>query len=107
MPVDSFKDTDRTIETPAPTAWPVVLAVGLALTFAGLITGPSISWLGAIIACAGAYGWFRNVLPVEAHESLPVLEETPVVTTARPEVARVTLTQAPHRAVLPIEIYPV
>ena len=107
MPVDSFEHTDRTIEIPAPTAWPVVLAVGLALTFAGLVTGPSISWLGAIIACAGAYGWFRNVLPVEAHESVAVLEETPVVTTARREVARVTLTQAPHRAVLPIEIYPV
>ena len=107
MPVDSLGQTVRTIEVPAPTAWPVVLAVGLALIFAGLVTGPSISWLGAVIACAGAYGWFRNVLPAEAHESVAVLEETPVVTTARREVARVTLTQAPHRALLPIEIYPV
>jgi hypothetical protein len=107
MPIDSLQHTEHTLEIPAPTAWPVVLAVGLALTLAGLVTGPSISWLGAIIACAGAYGWFRNVLPVEAHESVAVLEETPVVTTARREVARVTLTQAPNRALLPIEIYPV
>jgi hypothetical protein len=107
MPLDSLEQNERMIEVPSPTAWPVVLAVGLALIFAGLVTGPSITCLGAVIACTGAYGWFRNVLPVEAHESMAVLEETPVVTTARPEVARATLTQAPHRAVLPIEIYPV
>src|ERR1700724_4487282 len=107
MSLDSPQHNERTIEIPAPTARPVVLAVGLALILAGLVTGPLISWLGALIACAGAYGWFRNVLPVEAHESVAVLEETPVVTTARREVARVTLTQAPNRAFLPIELYPV
>jgi hypothetical protein len=107
MPIDSLEHKERTIEIPAPTAWPVVLAVGLSLTFAGLVTGPSISWLGAVIAFAGAYGWFRNVLPFEAHETVAVLEEPPIVTTARREVARVTVTQAPHRAFLPIEIYPV
>jgi hypothetical protein len=107
MRVDSFEHRERTIKIPAPTSWPIVLALGLTLIFAGLVTGPSISWLGAVIACAGAYGWFRNVLPVEAHESVAVLEETPVVTTARREIARVTLAQAPHRALLPIEIYPV
>ena len=107
MPVDSFEQTGRTIEVPAPTAWPVVLAVGLTLIFAGLVTGPAISWLGGIIACAGAYGWFCNVLPVESEERVPVRQEPPVVNTARREIARVTLTQAPHRAVLPVEIYPI
>jgi hypothetical protein len=107
MPVDSFEQTQSTIEIPAPTSWPVVLALGVTLIFAGLVTGPSISWLGAIIACAGTYGWFRNVLPVEAHETVPVVDESPIVHTARREVARVTVTQAPHRALLPIEIYPV
>jgi hypothetical protein len=107
MPADSFEHTENTIEVPAPTAYPFVFAMGLALTFAGLVTGASISWLGAIIACAGAYGWFRNVLPVEEHENMAVLKETPVVSTLRREVARVTLPDAPNRALLPIEIYPV
>jgi hypothetical protein len=107
MPIDSFEHNERTIEIPAPTAWPIVLALGLTLIFAGLVTGPSISWLGAILACAGAYGWFRNVLPCEAHESVQVLEEIPAVSTQRREVARVTFSQAPNRALLPIEIYPV
>ena len=107
MAVDLFEQTESTLEIPAPTAWPIVLALGLTLIFAGLVTGPSISWLGAIIAYAGAYGWFRNLLPVEAHERVTVLEEALVVITARREVARVTLTQAPNRALLPIEIYPV
>ena len=107
MPIDSIELSDRTIEIPARTAWPIVLAAGLTLILAGLVTGLSISLLGAIIACAGAYGWFRNVLPVEDHESVQVDQESPLAVTTRREVARVTFTQAPHRALLPIEIYPV
>ena len=42
-----------TIELPAPTAWPVVLAFGLTLVFAGLVTSRSVSILGAILALAG------------------------------------------------------
>jgi len=32
---------------PAPTAWPFVLALGVALMFAGLLTGAVVSLLGA------------------------------------------------------------
>jgi hypothetical protein len=107
MTVESSNNTESTIEIPAPTSWPIVLALGITLVFAGLVTGPSISWLGAIIASAGAYGWFRNVLPVEAHEEVLVQQDTVVVTTARPDVARITMPEAPHRALLPLKIYPV
>ena len=59
-----------TIEMPAPTAWPIVLAFGITLLFAGLVTSEAVSVLGAIVAIAGAVGWFRDVLPHEAHESV-------------------------------------
>ncbi len=36
-----------TVLLPAPTAWPLVLALGLALSFAGLVTSYSITLLGA------------------------------------------------------------
>ena len=61
------------IEMPAPTAWPIVLAFGLTLVFAGFVTAASVSILGAILAVAGAVGWFRQVLPVESHELVPVV----------------------------------
>src|SRR5215472_18492570 len=63
------------VEVPAPTAWPIVLAFGLALVFAGLVTAASVSVLGGILTVTGAVGWFRDVLPVERHEWVPVERE--------------------------------
>src|SRR6266850_5976765 len=96
------------IELPAPTAWPIVLAFGFTLVFAGLVTSASVSILGAIFTIAGCVGWSRDVLPHEKHESVPVGEKVPVVATSRPRVARVEwITQELHRARLPLEIYPI
>jgi hypothetical protein len=91
---------------PAPTAWPFALALGIALVFAGFVTGTPVSILGAVVAAAGIYGWFRDVLPHEAQEAVPVVEEPPV-RTLRPEVDRMNLDLEPHRARLPLEIYPI
>jgi hypothetical protein len=97
-----------TVGLPAPTAWPIVLAFGFTLLFAGLVTSISVSLLGAILAIAGCIGWFREVLPVEKHERMSVLDKPMPVTTTRPQVARVKwMTQELHRARLPIEIYPI
>ena len=60
---------------PAPTQWPLIMAVGLTLIFAGLVTNFMISLLGVVMAIAGAVGWFRQVLPQEEHELLPVADE--------------------------------
>jgi hypothetical protein len=51
------------IEVPARTAWPLVLSFGFTLVFAGLLTSPSVSVLGAVLAIAGCVGWFREVFP--------------------------------------------
>src|ERR1700723_1933329 len=100
--------TPRTIDLPAPTAWPIILAFGLTLVFAGLVTSVSVSLLGTIFALAGCVGWFRDVLPNEKHESVSVAEKTPAVATSRPQVVRVEwMTQELHRARLPLEIYPI
>ena len=96
-----------TVEAPASTQWPIVLAFGVALLFGGLVTSGAVSVLGAIVAIAGAVGWFRDVLPQEAHESLQVTAQAPAVTTSRREVARAEAARELHRAWLPVEIYPV
>jgi hypothetical protein len=94
------------VKAPAPTAWPIILAFGITLVFAGLVTSHAISVLGAILSLAGVVGWFRDVLPHEAHESLPL--EQPATAIQRPhlEVARVALAQDLRRAWLPVEIHP-
>ena len=61
------------IEMPAPTAWPFVLAFGFTLMFAGLLTSVSVSVLGAVLTVAGCIGWFREVLPHEHEEVVPVV----------------------------------
>jgi hypothetical protein len=101
------KDAPNTIELPAPTAWPLVLAFGITLLFAGLVTSEAVSVLGAIVSVAGAVGWFRDVLPQEAHESLPVEQPAPSVTTTRREVARLEYAHELQRAWLPVEIQPI
>jgi hypothetical protein len=105
---DTRESASAAIEVPAPTAWPIVLALGVALLFAGLVTSASVSILGAILAVSGCVGWFRDVLPHEKHESLPITEKPIPVFTSRPEVAHVAwITPELHRAWLPLEIYPI
>jgi hypothetical protein len=106
--VETRTGAPRNIELPAPTAWPIVAAFGVALLFAGLVTTASVSILGAILMVSGWVGWFCDVLPHEKHESVPVSADVIPIVTTRPEVARVDLiTHEPHRARLPLEIYPI
>jgi len=52
-----------------------VLALGLTLAGASLVTAIWLIWLGALLFVISALGWFRNVLPHEAHEDVAVAEE--------------------------------
>lgn len=92
---------------PAPTAWPFAMALGTALTFAGLLTDGSVSVLGAILTIFGAVGWFRQVLPHEQHESVPVQPEEPARVLPPREVLRLPVGQEIQRAWLPLKIYPI
>ncbi len=95
------------VELPAPPAWPVVLAFGLTLLFAGLLTSAAVSVLGAVLTAAGCIGWFRQVLPQQQHEIVPAPHAPTPIATERPEVARIEIVREMHRARIPIEIYPV
>jgi hypothetical protein len=95
------------VALPEPTAWPVVLAFGLALLLAGLLTSASVSVLGAVLTLAGCVGWFRQVLPHEQHETVPVAPEVVPIVTERPKVVRIGIAPERHRARIPIEIYPI
>jgi len=95
------------IELPAPTAWPIVLAFGFTLLFAGLLTDVSLSVLGAVLSLAGCVGWFREVLPHEQEEVVEIVPEDSTITTERRRVERLHVAEEIVRAWLPLETYPI
>jgi hypothetical protein len=95
------------IDLPAPTAWPIVVAFGITLLFAGLVTSAAVSLLGVLSAAIGIVGWFREALPHEAYVAARVVEAPPPPSTTRREVARVHAALGSQRAWLPLEIYPI
>src|SRR5262249_45276675 len=97
----------REIDVPASTAWPLVLAFGFTLLFAGLLTSLSVSVLGAVLSAAGCVGWFREVFPLQHEEPVPIVSEDLRVTTSRRIVERVPVAPDQLRAWLPVHTYPV
>jgi hypothetical protein len=95
------------IEVPASTAWPLVLAFGFTLMFAGLLTSASVSVLGVVLAAAGCVGWFREVFPHEHEQTVPVVFDESRVATKRRIVERVQVAPDLVRAWLPLKTYPI
>jgi len=108
--VEQLKEGSRApteIEVPASTAWPLVLAFGFTLMFAGLLTSASVSVLGVALAVAGCVGWFREVFPHEHEEIVPVVFEELRVATEGRVVEHVPIAPQLVRAWLPLETYPI
>ncbi len=97
----------REIEVPASTAWPLVLALGFTLIFAGLLTSISVSLLGTVLTVAGCAGWFREVLPREHEVEVPVIPGEFVAFTNRPVVDRLPVAPGQLRAWLPLHTHPI
>lgn len=100
-------EAPREIDVPASTAWPLVLAFGFTLLFAGLLTSVSVTVLGAVLSVAACAGWFREVFPQQHEEAVTVVSEDFRVTTRRRIVERLPVTADQLRAWLPVHTYPV
>jgi hypothetical protein len=98
-----------TIELPAPTAWPLVAALGVTLMCGGLVTQAMVSAVGVLLALIGAIGWWREVLPRERVEHIPL---RPPAERARPvvpspaAVEHLRVGEAGHRVRVPVEVQP-
>src|ERR1700733_701809 len=109
-PMEELEQSRRTpadIEVPASTAWPIVLAFGFILMFAGLLTSVSVSVLGVVLGIAGCVGWFREVFPQEHEQTVPVVFEEYRVATKRRVVERVPIAPELLRVWLPLKTYPI
>jgi hypothetical protein len=108
-PARPGRPAPNTIELPAATAWPMVVALGVTLACAGLVTSATVSIVGVILALAGAVGWWRQVLPVQQVEHValrpPAQRSRPIVPSSV-GVERFTLDVGEHRARLPVEVQP-
>ncbi len=76
------------------------------MVFAGLLTHPLVSVLGAVTLCMGLVGWFRAIFPQPAEETLPVEPEPTIVPSPTPRVHHLQVGEEGHRARLPLKIYP-
>src|SRR4030095_4912792 len=100
------KEPDR-IALPAPTVWPMVVALGVTLGFTGLVTHLAVSVVGVVLALVGGVGWWRNVLPAERMEDVPVspAQSIPSWITSTPRsVERLAFGDDRHRVRLPVEV---
>jgi hypothetical protein len=108
---DSDRDIQAgdSIELPAPTVWPMVLALGITLDFAGLVTHPVVSFVGVALMLLSSLGWWKCVLPVEhvEREALrPAAEPERSVEPSPAPVARLRVAEDGHRVRLPMEVQP-
>ena len=95
------------VRLPAPSVWPGLLALGLTLAAAGLVGSRVLSIVGAVLCIAGCIGWFLQVLPHDRHEDVSVDAKPVTIAVSHRKVSRMAAAQAPHRARLPLEIYPI
>jgi hypothetical protein len=94
-----------TIHVPASNGAPLVLAFGMTLLLAGLVTHLAVSLVGGVLFVAGAVGWFREVLPQEHEEEVPLAPPSTRLIPPHAEL-RLAAGEAQHRARLPVEIHP-
>ena len=94
------------VHMPAPTAWPIALALGLTLVVTGMVTSAAISVLGLLLVLAASVGWFRQVLPVEAHEMVEAPARPIEIASARKSIDRLPVSPM-HRKMIPVETFQV
>lgn len=89
---------------PAPTAMPMVLALGISLMIIGMLTHWVISVLGLLLTLRAIVGWFFEVFPQEQHIAVPVEADILAITSSRMTRAQLPL-DVKHRKLLPIETF--
>ena len=97
------------ILVPAPTQWPFIAALGIALMFSGIVTHIAVTMVGTVILLRAAIGWWFNVLPEQQEEAVPVsaadLAAT-LVPRSSSKVDRLTDGVERHRVRIPVEVHP-
>jgi hypothetical protein len=103
-PLDDHAHATGTIQLPAPTAWPMVFALGISLMLTGMVTHWAISLLGLLMSLPAMVGWFFAVLPHEHHVYVDVQADVIEIKSTRETLSHLPLDER-HRKMLPIETF--
>src|SRR5262249_11500595 len=96
------EQNQTSVLVPAPTAWPLMVALGFTLIFAGVVTHAVVSIVGAVVLLRAAVGWWYDVLPAQKEEVVVLEAEAPVEKSQVP----VNYLSADHRKQFPLEVHP-
>jgi hypothetical protein len=99
----------KSILVPAPTAWPFMAALGIALVFLGLVTHGVVSIVGAAVLLRSAAGWWFDVLPEQREDAVPVstAEQSLLQMPRSPmRVEHLATGVGGHRVRIPEEVHP-
>jgi hypothetical protein len=92
------------VHLPAPTAWPMVLALGLVLLATGMVTHWVVSLLGLVLTVMAFVGWFFEVFPHEHHISVPIQAAVITISSTRTTREQLPVSEN-HRKLLPLETF--
>lgn len=107
-PMLNEQDSDS-ILVPARTAWPVIAAFGITLICSGLVTHFAVSIVGVVALLCAAVGWWRDVLPEQKEELVPmsaVERRGMAVPTSSLAVDHLRIGVGRHRLRIPEDFHP-
>ncbi len=99
----------NSILVPARTAWPLITAFGITLICSGLVTHFAVSIVGVVALTCAAVGWWRDVLPEQKEELVPLnaLERRGITVPSSPlAVDHLRIGVGRHRLRIPEDFHP-
>jgi heme/copper-type cytochrome/quinol oxidase subunit 3 len=100
----------ESVEVPRPTAWPLVMSVGVVLLALGVATMLAFSVAGAVLLLIGLAGWIREMLSARGHVHEPLAEpgRRPQPVASRPgTVESIEPGRPGYRFQLPLKVRPI
>ena len=97
------------ILVPKPTGAPMLVALGITMLFAGLVTNAIVTFAGIPLVLFGGIFWWRGVLPQQQEVLVPFqteAERAPPIVPDPQAVAHLIPGEAGHRVRVPAEIHP-